>query len=289
MQNKTDDSAGSPTEGSRVERLERWILELARQWEHVRPIYKPYVEGLENLPADGRFLLVGNHTATASTEILLVPYEVHRQIGKKVRALTDRHFGRIKGLHADVLAAAGAIIGTPDGTRELMRANEPILVFPGGAREISKGKDELYTLLWGDRAGFARLAVENNYPIVTAAVVGGDDVYKILTTRHGWWGRLNKAVAGLTGARQDMTIQLMHGIGPTLLPRPQRLYARFSEPIDTTKPDGVSAEDWVAKVRDMAKSSLEADLADLQRIRSTDPFRHLTPWAWRSAVMPSAG
>jgi 1-acyl-sn-glycerol-3-phosphate acyltransferase len=147
----------------------------------------------------------------------------------------------------------------------------------------------LYTLLWGDRAGFARLAVENSYPIVTAAVVGGDDVYQILTTRHGWWGRLNKAVASRTGARQDMTIQLMRGIGPTLLPRPQRLYARFSDPIDTTKPDGVSSEDWVAKVRELAKSSLEADLADLQRIRSTDPFRHLAPWAWRSAVMPEAG
>jgi 1-acyl-sn-glycerol-3-phosphate acyltransferase len=289
MPDKAGGSTTSLEEGGRVEQVERWILELARKWEYVRPIYKPYVEGLENLPADGRFLLVGNHTATASTEILLVPYEVHRQIGYKVRPLTDLHFGRMKGLQADVLKAAGAIIGTPDGTRALMRADEPILVFPGGAREISKGKDELYTLLWGDRAGFARLAVEHNYPIVTAAVVGGDDVYKILTTRHGWWGRLNKAVASLSGARQDMTIQLMRGIGPTLLPRPQRLYARFSEPIDTTKPDGVSSEDWVAKVREMAKSSLEADLADLQRIRSTDPFRHLAPWAWRSAVMPPAG
>ncbi|WP_167099061.1 lysophospholipid acyltransferase family protein [Mycobacterium sp. DL592] len=289
MPDKTEDSVGSSTAGGRIERLERWILELARRWEYVRPIYKPYVEGLENLPADGRFLLVGNHTAFASTEILLVPYEVYRQIGHKVRPLTDRHFGRMKGLQADVLEAAGAIIGTPDGTRELMRANEPILVFPGGAREISKGKDELYTLLWGDRAGFARLAVENNYPIVTAAVVGGDDVYKILTSRHGWWGRLNKAVAELTGARQDMTIQLMRGIGPTLVPRPQRLYARFSQPIETTMPDGASEEDWVAKVRDMAKSSLEADLADLQKIRSTDPFRHLAPWAWPSAVMPPAG
>lgn len=286
MPDKPDHSAGSSTASGRIEQLERWILELARLWEHVRPIYKPYVEGLANLPADGRFLLVGNHTAFPSTEIMLVPYEVYRQIGHKVRPLMDRNFGRTKGLPADVLKAAGAIIGTPEGTRALMHANEPVMVFPGGAREIGKGKDELYTLLWGERAGFARLAVENAYPIVTAAVVGGDDVYRILTTRHGRWGRLNKAVADLAGGRQDMTMHLMRGIGPTLLPRPQRLYARFSAPIDTTMPDGVPSEEWVAEVRELTKSSLEADLADLQRIRSTDPFRHLAPWAWRSAVMP---
>lgn len=281
-----DESAVNAELTGRMAVLERGILAAAREWDRVRPIYKPYVEGLDNLPADGRFLLVANHTAFATAEILLIPYEVHRHIGRKVRPLTDKGFGQ-KGLHADVVKAAGAIVGTREGTRALMRANEPILVFPGGAREIAKGKDELYTLLWGDRAGFARLAVEQNYPIVTAAVVGGDDVYKILTTRDGWWGRLNKKVAGLVGGRQDMMIQLMRGIGPTLIPRPQRLYARFSEPIVTTKPDGVSDEDWVATVREKAKSSLEADLADLLEVRRTDPFRHLAPWAWSSAVMPT--
>ncbi|PBA37994.1 hypothetical protein CKJ64_00235 [Mycobacterium avium] len=135
--------------------IERAIFGLARQWDRVRPVYKPYVDGLENLPSDGRFLLVANHSYTPSSEILLLLYEVQRHLGRRVRALMDRRFGRFAGLAADVLAAGGGIVGTREGTAELMRANEPILVFPGGAREIGKGKDQLNTLQWGDRAGFA--------------------------------------------------------------------------------------------------------------------------------------
>ncbi|ART69347.1 glycerol acyltransferase [Mycobacterium dioxanotrophicus] len=273
---------------ARVDLLEKGILAAARKWDHIRPAYKPYVDGLENLPADGRFLIVGNHTAVASTEIGLILYEVQRHLGIRVRALMDRQFGKLKGFPAEFLAAGGGIVGEPCAAGELMSANEPILVFPGGGREIAKARDELYTLLWGDRAGFARLAAEYDYPIVTAAVVGGDDVYKILTSRDGVWSRVSGRASELLSGRTDMAIQLMRGIGPTLVPRPQRLYARFSAPIDTTRPADVAAEDWVATIRAKTKSTLESDLAELQEIRAGDPFRNLAPWSWGAAVMPPA-
>lgn len=270
----------------RVDQLETLLLGAARRWDTVRPVYQPYVDGLDNLPRDGRFLLVANHTASPATEILLLTYEVQRELGIKVRPLMDRRFGNAKGLQGDILAAGGGIVGSPDGTRDLMSAGEPILVFPGGAREIGKAKGEEYTLLWGDRAGFARLAVENDYPIVTAATVGGDDVFKILTTRDSAWMRVSKSLAERFGERSDMTMPLFRGIGPTLIPRPQRLYARFSAPIDTRRPQSVDVVDWVQQIRGTAEQSLEADLAHLQQVRSTDPFRSLAPWAWGSAVMP---
>jgi hypothetical protein len=116
-----------------------------------------------------------NHEVT-QRQTGLILYEVQRHLGIRVRALMDRQFGKLKGFPAEFLAAGGGIVGEPRAAGELMSANEPILVFPGGGREIAKARDELYTLLWGDRAGFARLAAEYVYPIVTAAVVGGDDV-----------------------------------------------------------------------------------------------------------------
>ena len=152
---------------------------------------KPYLDGLENLPSDGRFLLVGNHTQ-AGTEALLIPYVVRRQIGIRVRPLADRRFGNVKGVPGDLFAAAGAVIGTPETARKLMTAGEPILVFPGGGREISKASDQLYTLMWQRRNGFARLAVEHDYPIVPAALVGGDDVYHVLTSSDGRWARWSR-------------------------------------------------------------------------------------------------
>ena len=77
--------------------LQRWIENVADRADPVVSAFEPYVDGLDGLPADGRFLLVGNHTQ-AGTEALLIPYLVRRQIGIRVRPLADRRFGNIPGL-----------------------------------------------------------------------------------------------------------------------------------------------------------------------------------------------
>jgi 1-acyl-sn-glycerol-3-phosphate acyltransferase len=187
-----------------------------------------------------------------------------------------------------LFAACGVVVGAPETARELMHHDEPILVFPGGGREIPKFKGEENTLRWHGRAGFARLSVENDYPIVPVGLVGGDDVYRSLTTREGLWGRLSQGLTEKLSGRTDMAMPLVHGIGPTLIPRPQRMYLRFGAPIDTTKPARVSEEKWVATVKQNTQESLERILADLLVVRTGDPYRELNPLAWRTATQPSA-
>ncbi len=177
----------------RVQALRRVAETVADGAAPLIDLYRPYVDGLHNLPADGRFLLVGNHTQFGA-EGLLIPLLVRRAIGMRVRPLTDRNFGRMGGLPGDLLAAVGAVVGAPETARELMVHDEPILVFPGGGREIAKFKGEEYTLRWQGRTGFARLAVEYSYPIVPVGLVGGDDVYRSMTTREGRWGRLSQSL-----------------------------------------------------------------------------------------------
>ncbi|SPM41674.1 glycerol acyltransferase, partial [Mycobacterium numidiamassiliense] len=247
-------------------------------------LWQPYVAGLETLPRDGRFLLVGNHTAFIGGEVLLIPHFVRRELGVRVRPLAERRMAQGSGFGKDVITAYGAVIGHPDTARELMRHNETILVFPGGGREIAKFKGEEYQLNWRGRAGFARVAVESNYPIVPVGLVGGDDVYKSLVTRDSVLGRLGRSISTRLTGTADMAMPVMRGLGPTLLPRPQRMYLRFGEPIDTTKPDRVSTEDWVASVKDNTQQSLEAILADLLAVRARDPFRELNPLSWARAV-----
>jgi 1-acyl-sn-glycerol-3-phosphate acyltransferase len=248
-------------------------------------LYRPYVDGLETLPRDGRFLLVGNHTQFG-VEAILIPHFVRCTIGTRVRPLAERAMGRMPGAVGDLAAAYGAVVGAPETARELMRHNESILVFPGGGREIAKFKGEENTLRWHGRAGFARVSVENNYPIVPVALVGGDDVYQSLISRDGRWGRLSLRLTAKMFGRRDMALPLVHGIGPTLIPRPQRMYLRFAAPIDTTKPARVSDEKWVATVKQHTQGSLEQALADLLEIRTNDPYRELNPLAWRAATQP---
>lgn len=249
-------------------------------------LYRPYVDGLENLPRDGRILLVGNHTAFGIAEVLFIPYFVHRELGIRVRPLAERGLAAASGLHGDLLAAFGGVVGHPETATELMRHGETVLVFPGGGREIPKFKGEEYQLKWHGRSGFARVAIANGYPIVPVGLVGGDDVYRSLATRDGIVGRLSRSLSSRLTGREDMAMPPVRGVGPTLIPRPQRMYLRFGALIDTKRPPRTPAPAWEAAVKVRTQTELEAILADLQMLRADDPYRTLSPLAWRSARMP---
>lgn len=248
-------------------------------------LYRPYVDGLENLPRDGRFLLVGNHTQSG-IEGPLIPHYVWRELGMRVRPLTERMIGRMPGAVRDLFAAYGAVIGSRENARELMRHNQPILVFPGGGREVAKFKNEQYQLRWGGRFGFSRLAVENNYPIVPVALVGGDDVYRSLIRRESFLGQLTLKFTEKVLDRRDNPLPIVRGIGPTLIPRPQRMYLRFSAPIDTRQPPQTSEDDWIRAVKDKTQNRLEATMAQLLEVRASDPYRTLNPLGWSTATTP---
>ena len=269
----------------RVETMRRAVDTVHDGLEPLLDLYRPYVDGLDNLPTDGRFLLVGNHTQFG-IEVVLIPHYVRRTIGTRVRPLADRGMGQMRGAASDLIAAYGAVVGAPESARELMRHDESILVFPGGGREIIKFKGEENTLRWDGRAGFARVAVENEYPIVPVALVGADEVYRSLITRESWWGRQSLRLTEKLSGRRDTAMPLLHGIGPTLIPRPQRMYLRFGAPIDTAKPARVSEQKWVATVKQRTQDSLEQAIADLLAIRADDPYRELNPLAWRAATQP---
>jgi 1-acyl-sn-glycerol-3-phosphate acyltransferase len=271
----------------RVRALSQLLGNIGNGLNPLIDLYRPYVDGLANLPRDGRFLLVGNHSQTG-TEVFLTSYYLHRELGVRVRPLAERGMGEARGLARDLIAAYGGVVGHPASARELMRHNETVLVYPGGGREIAKFKGEEYLLRWEGRSGFARVAIESNYPIVPVALVGGDDVYQSLFARDSTWGRLNLSLSEKLSGRADRAMPLIRGIGPTLIPRPQRMYLAFGEPISATKPARTKAATWLETVRDSTKQSLENILADLQVVRAEDPFRKLNPLAWPNAVEPAA-
>ena len=269
----------------RVRALKQLLGNVGDNLNPLIDLYRPYVDGLANLPRDGRFLLVGNHTQ-AGTEVFLTSYFVRRELGVRVRPLAERGMGEARGLAKDLIAAYGGVVGHPDSARELMRHKETVLVYPGGGREIAKFKGEEYRLRWEGRSGFARVAIESDYPIIPVGLVGGDDVYQSLFARDSAWGRLNLSLSERLSGRADMAMPLVRGIGPTLIPRPQRMYLAFGQPISTTQPDRTSAANWLDTVRENTRQSLENILVDLQAVRAHDPFRRLNPLAWPNAVQP---
>ncbi len=286
VENQPIDPESAQHASRRVQTLRYALDGLQARISPLVDVYRPYVRGLDLLPPDGRFLLVGNHTQFVGGEVLLIPHFVRRGIGARVRTLADRRFGERLGFGRDLMTAYGGVVGEREAARELMRNNETILVFPGGGREIAKFKGEEYQLNWTGRSGFARIAAEHDYPIVPVGLVGGDDVYKSLVTRDSLGGRLSLAVSTRLTGNSDMAMPLVRGVGPTWIPRPQRMYLQFGQPLATTKPEDTSDDEWVESLKALTKRSLEAILSELLTTRAEDPFRELSPLAWKRAVEP---
>jgi 1-acyl-sn-glycerol-3-phosphate acyltransferase len=235
--------------------------------EPYRRITRPRFYGIENLPDDGSFL-VGNHTIYAFLDLPVLIAEVWKRRRIAVRALGEHAHYQVP-VWQDLLGACGMVRGTRDNVRGLMHDRQTILVFPGGSREVFKRRGQQYQLLWGERMGFARLAIEQGYPIVPFAAVGADDMLDVLidldTPIYGQLIRRYKKLVGFPAP------PVVRGLGLTSIPRPERLYFWFGEPIDTTS---FTSHDTAAReVRDEVKQSVMAGIQFLRDERDRDPNR----------------
>src|SRR5262245_59123736 len=118
----------------------------------------------DHIPRRGPALLVGNHAVLALDSFALTAVLV--AAGHRVpRFLAEKNFYRFPGGRA-VLDAVGAIPGRPDEAVELLERGELVCVYPGGTDDSFKLRAEAYTLKWGERAGFAKVALRARAPII---------------------------------------------------------------------------------------------------------------------------
>lgn len=242
-----------------------------------RALTDPRIDGFAHLPADGRYLLVGNHTTLGLFDVPFLVLDVHDETGVLVRSLGERQHYRVP-LWRDLLSHFGTISGTREGTRALMRAGEPVLVFPGGGREVSRRRGDHYPLVWRERIGFARLALEFGYRVVPFSMIGVDDMWDVVVDADDRLYAPARALAARLDIDPDLLFPLVRGLGPTPLPRPQRIYGRIAAPIDAAAFGSAWADDvGAAALRDEVRAAVAAGITALQREREDDPARRLVP------------
>ncbi|MFC6886784.1 MULTISPECIES: lysophospholipid acyltransferase family protein [Actinomadura] len=237
----------------------------------------PVFHGLDGLPERGPALLVGNHTVYGVVDAPLIFFEIHRRRGIWVRSLADHVHWQVP-VWRTVMDLGGSVDGTRDNCRALLRDGQMVVVFPGGAREATRGRNDSYRLQWGGRLGFARLAIEAGCPIVPFGTVGVEEMFTTLVDPGSRLlapvRAIGRGVLGERGRRDDVVPPLSRGIGLTPVPRPERLYYGFGEPIDTTPWAGRQDDDAAAaEVRDLARKAVEDIIAELRAEQSSDPGR----------------
>lgn len=194
-----------------------------------RPLYnyfRPTVKGLENLP-EGRCLLIGNHSGQLPLDgiVVAVACLLHAEPPRMVRAMAERYFPTVPFLN-ELFARGGVAVGDPINCKNLLEADNAILVFPEGARGCGKPIQERYKLTRFGR-GFMRLALQTNTPIVPFSVVGAEESIPSVANF--------KPLAKLLGAPYIPIPIHLPLLGPlAYLPLPTKFYLDFGEPMNFT-------------------------------------------------------
>jgi 1-acyl-sn-glycerol-3-phosphate acyltransferase len=246
-----------------------------------RALTDPRFYGLENVPLEGAVLLVGNHTIFGMLDMPLMVDELQRSRGRFVRGLAENAHFAVPAWR-DLLVRFGAVRGTRENCEALLAGGEAVLVYPGGGREVAKRKGEKYQLIWKQRTGFARMAIQAGCPIVPFGAVGAEESYDILLDADSQVFAPIRGVVEKLGGRWELALPIARGLGPTPLPRPQRFFFAFGEPIETTRWAGRDDDPRALRaLRDRVRTSVEERVAFLLAEREVDPGPDLLTRALR--------
>jgi 1-acyl-sn-glycerol-3-phosphate acyltransferase len=245
-----------------VESLEPLLNFYYRYWFRVE------AEGLDNVPADGGALLVGNHSGALPPDAPMIMQALRNEhpAQRPLYMLGEHWFRESPGLGA--LANKLGVVGAHPANAQRLLAEEGrlALVFPEGAKGTSKVLWQRYRLRRFGRGGFVRTALRAKVPIVPVALVGGEEAMPIFAHMRGLERLTRLIYAPLNHA-------LPH-FGPlgALMYMPAKFKIRFLEPIDIPDMDEETIDDAAAVqtisegVRARIQTALDEMLAERQSV-----------------------
>lgn len=234
----------------------RGALRVAR-WLY-RHYFRASAFGVEHIPATGRVLFVANHSGQLPFDGLVIGAACFLEPPQPrlVRSMVE-YFVPTVPFASYLFARWGQITGTPENCRRLLAAEEAVLVFPEGARGISKNFSRRYQLAEFGK-GFLRLALEMRAPIVPIAVIGAEEQAPAINV---------KPLARLFGAPSFPVVPYPPFLPLVPLPVKYRLY--FGEPIRMTgdpDDDDEVLDEKARSVRNRIQSMIQIGLREREHV-----------------------
>jgi Diacylglycerol acyltransferase len=208
--------------------------------------------GAEYIPREGGLLGITTH-GMATYELFLTAYAIFHATGRPVRALGDAIWFRTEAL-ATAFGKLGMVNTGPEIARQLLEQGNIVAVAPGGAREAIRPHTQRFHFDWENRTGFARLALEARKPIMLVTCPAVDLVYKLY----------DNPFTNFAYRAWKLPIPIMHGVGPTLIPRPVKLTAYCCPPFMPPPIAGDRAtDDEVRAYRDELRAKMDAWMSEV--------------------------
>lgn len=171
--------------------------------------------GLENIPKNGRCLIIPNHSGQLPFDGLLVGYAmITNPNGPRApKAMVEKFLPTVPFI-GNWLNSVGAVIGDTLNCERMLDNEEAIVVFPEGAKGAGKTFDKRYKLQkFGN--GFMHLAMQHRAPIIPVGIVGCEESIVSITN--------------MSGLAKLLSIPYAPLVIPAVLPT--KVFLHFGEPI----------------------------------------------------------
>ena len=204
------------------------------------------VRGLEKLPKDRPLLLVGNHSGgmlTPDTTALIASWYRTRGLEDDLVGLAFDSAFAIPGL-GDIMRKIGQVPANRDNAASALRSGRSVLVYPGGAYEVYRPWKDRNRIVFHERKGFIKLALQEGIPVVPVVGHGGHETLMVLSR--------GERVAALLGYDQmrletmPVMLQFPWGLSTPAfpsLPLPAKINVEVGAPIDWSHLGPEAAED----------------------------------------------
>ena len=203
-------------------------LEPIAKWFHDN-YFRVESEGLEHVPAEGRVLLVANHSGTLPYDGAMVVAALRFQhpAQRRVRVLVEDFIYHLPFLGM-FMSRVGAVRACQENALRLLDNDQATLVFPEGVKGIGKLYSKRYRLQRFGRGGAVRLAAQAHAPMVPVAIVGAEESMPLLS-KVSWLAR----PLGLPYIPVTPTLPWLGLLG--LVPFPTKWTIDFGPPIDLSQ------------------------------------------------------
>jgi 1-acyl-sn-glycerol-3-phosphate acyltransferase len=224
----------------------------------------------EELP-EGPFLAVANHNGmTGTPDMFCHMVAFWRRYGPERRSYGLMHD---VPFHVPIagpwLNAGGAIAANPANARRALATGAAVLVFPGGDIDACKPTSAQYTIRFGQRRGFLRLAIREQVPIVPVVSAGAHQSLYIATDGRGIAERLRlPQIARSNVAPFGFALPWGFIVGVPLphLPPPVKIHTRILRPLHLGLPIRAAEDpDEVERACERVVAVMSAAMDDLRR------------------------
>ncbi|HMV14428.1 MAG: acyltransferase family protein [Chitinophagales bacterium] len=137
--------------------------------------FRVEVHGLENIPKEGRCLIIANHSGQLPIDGMMLGYAVvtNPHAPRAPKGMYERFVPQVPFI-SSIFSQWGGTVGDPENCIKMLENDEAVIVFPEGARGISKSYKKKYQLQrFG--LGFMYMAIQTKSPIIPVGMVGFEE------------------------------------------------------------------------------------------------------------------